>query len=131
MSYSDVTIIDGIRITIALFIATISMWVLIYTYDLEKAKCVCALNGHIHLFRIIFIFQFALIAVAIFRPLPSHAVGVFGTLWLLFIVFGLKFIHDMKRTNCACSDMPGRLMMERLLYASLFFYIGFIISHFV
>lgn len=126
MTPSNVTIIDGIRITIALFILVVSMSVLVYTYELERTDCKCALSPRIHFFRIVLIFQFVLIAVAIYRPLPSHTVGVFGFVWLLFVIYGLKFIRDMKSSGCTCSETSGRGMMERLLYGSIVLYAVFV-----
>lgn len=93
----------------------LKLWILKYTVDLKAKSCTCAVD-----WRLTFI-QFAIV-FSIIGGVLSYYVPILSVLVLpvsiAFILVGIMYIYDMKKTKCECSQATERDALEIILYIS-------------
>ena len=93
----------------------LKLWILKYTVDLKNKSCTCAID-----WRLTFI-QFAIV-FSIIGSFLAYYVPMLGMLVLpvsiAFILVGIMYVYDMKKTKCECSEARERDVLEIILYIS-------------
>lgn len=100
---------------LTLILAAMFIWFLVYLLKLEKTGCKCALTWR-RQFIIVYIIVVLTYNVFLigYPKLGQHVVVMLTMtiMLLMFIVFTLQYITELKRTKCECSEDSARTVLQ-------------------
>lgn len=106
---------DGFSLVVMTVAVLIDLWIVYYLINLERIKCVCALEWRRH-----FIIGYILVSIvylvgstlgAGFARNPIVVTGYLSlSLFNIYVV--LSYVGRLERENCKCSDTLARLVLK-------------------
>ena len=123
----------GINALVAIILLIINIFVLIYLDNLEKIGCKCAFDWrrtYAYVYTIIFLiyaFVVGVIYASISDNMSENSIvlmeniitaitGIMVLAGILYIIFSLQYIHNLRNIKCECSKHLTRDVWEIVLY---------------